>query len=202
MERRDAACLHADANGYCRLITADVRSTVETLTACQAVMERMVRCHGGRVVDTAGDSLLAEFTGVAAAVWCAVDIQRALQAHNDTLPADRRLEFRVGIDAGEVLAVSGRIYGDCVNIAARVQQLATPGSICLAGSAFDLIDDTVPLGFQYLGERAVKNIDSPVRLYRVDWAEPARRPAPPTTALSRRATDHAMATNPRAGHAS
>jgi adenylate cyclase len=167
MERRLAACLHADVTGYCRLIAADVESTVRTLTAYRGLMIRMVDEHGGRVVDTAGDSFLAEFTSVSGAVRCAVYIQRELEAHNASLPESRRLEFRVGIDLGHVIVESGRIYGDCVNIAARVQQGAPPGSISVAGSAYDQIDDVLPLRFEYLGERAVKNIDKPQRVYRV-----------------------------------
>jgi adenylate cyclase len=167
MERRLAACLHADVSGYCRLITTDVESTVRTLTAYRDIMIRVVADHEGRVVDTAGDSFLAEFASVSGAVRCAVHIQRELEAHNSVLPPSRRLEFRVGIDLGHVIVDEGRIYGDCVNIAARVQQEATPGSICLAGAAYDHIDDPLPLRFEYLGERTVKNIDTPQRVYRV-----------------------------------
>jgi class 3 adenylate cyclase len=167
MERRLAACLHADVTGYCRLIAADVESTVRTLTAYRAVMSRVVAKHGGRVVDTAGDSFLAEFGSVTGAVRCAVYIQRELEAHNAPLPASRRLEFRVGIDLGHVIVEGGRIYGDCVNIAARVQQDAPPGSICVAGAAYDDIDDALPVRFEYLGEHVVKNIAKPQRVYRV-----------------------------------
>ena len=168
MERRLAACLHADVTGFCRLIASDVESTVITLTAYRDLIIRVVAEHEGRVVDTAGDSVLAEFNSVSAAVRCAVNIQRELESHNAVLSPDRRLEFRVGIDLGHVIVESGRIYGDCVNIAARVQQGAPPGSISLAGTAYDGIDDTLPLRFAYLGEQAVKNFDKPQRVYRVE----------------------------------
>jgi adenylate cyclase len=167
MERRLAACLHADVAGYCRLISADVESTVKTLTAYRDLMARLVVEHGGRVVDTAGDSFLAEFNAVTRAVRCSIYIQRALEALNAALPPNRRLEFRVGIDLGHVIVDGGRIYGDCVNIAARVQQDAPPGSICVAGAAYDHLDDALPVRFEYLGEQVVKNIAKPQRVYRV-----------------------------------
>lgn len=168
METRVIACLHADVSGYCRLINDDVESTVRTLTAYRTMMIGQVLRHDGRVVDTAGDSFLAEFASVSRAVACAVHIQRELEEHNARLPASRRLEFRVGIDLGNVVVEGERIYGDCVNIAARVQESASPGSVCLAGTAYDLVDRALlPLQFEYLGERQVKNIDKPQRIYRV-----------------------------------
>lgn len=179
MERRLAACLHADASGYCRLITADVQSTIRTVTAYQALMASLVAKHGGRVVDTAGDSLLAEFASASDALECAVEIQRELERHNAELPPARRLEFRLGIDLGEILAEGGRIYGDCVNIAARVQQTAAPGSICIAGSAYDHIGTGLPLRYDYLGERVLKNFHKPLRIYHVDW-----RPGSPVVGLT------------------
>lgn len=167
MERRLSACLHADVTGFCRLIAADVESTVRTLTAYRELMTRLVDEHDGRVVDTAGDSVLAEFNSVTGAVRCAIHIQRELESHNAVLPPSRRLQFRVGIDLGHVIVESGRIYGDCVNIAARVQQDAPPGSICVAGAAYDDLDAALPVSFEYLGEHVVKNIDKPQRVYRV-----------------------------------
>jgi adenylate cyclase len=168
MKQRLAACLHADVTGYCRLIGTDVQSTVKTLTAYRAMMTRTVIRHGGRVVDTAGDSFLAEFAHVTGAVRCAIDLQRELKRHNAGLPADRRLEFRVGIDLGDVVVAGQRIYGNCVNTAARVQQIASPGSVCIAGSAYDHVDSALPVHFEYLGERMVKNIRTPLRVYRVE----------------------------------
>ena len=168
MKHRGAACLYADVSGYCRLVGRDVHSTVETLTAYRELMARLVHTHGGRVVDTAGDSFLAEFPTISRAVRCAVGLQAELARHNARLPADRRVEFRVGIDLGEVLVHEGRIYGHCVNTAARVQGLAAPGSVCIAGSAYDRLDATLPLRFQYLGEHVVRNIDEPLRVYRVE----------------------------------
>jgi adenylate cyclase len=168
METRVVACLHADASDYCRLINTDVESTVRTLTAYRTMMVDQVVRHGGRVVDTAGDSFLAEFSSVSRAVACAIRIQRELEEHNALLPESRRLEFRVGIDLGNVVVDGERIYGDCVNIAARVQQSARPGSVCLAGAAYDQIESLVPWSFKYLGEQLVKSFDKPQRIYRVE----------------------------------
>lgn len=144
---------------------------MRTLTAYRAVIRRVVAKHRGRVVDVAGDSFLAQFPSAVGAVQCALEIQRKLAARNAVLPADRRLEFRVGIDVGHVLVDSGRIYGDCVNIAARVQEVAPPGGICVAGSAYDCITPATPLRLDYLGERQAKNIERPVRIYQVAGRE-------------------------------
>jgi adenylate cyclase len=168
MKHRGAACLYADVSSYCRLISDDVQSTVRTLTAYRTLMARLVARHGGRVVDTAGDSFLAEFATISRAVRCAVGLQQELSRHNADLPTSRRVEFRVGIDLGDVLVHDGRIYGHCVNTAARVQAIASPGSVCIAGSAYDRIDAALPLQFEYLGEHVVRNIDEPVRVYRVE----------------------------------
>jgi class 3 adenylate cyclase len=181
MEQRLATCLHADVYGYCRLIADDVEATVRTLTTYRTMMSNIVSAHGGRIADTAGDSLLAEFPSVSGAVRCAVDIQREVGALNAQLPPRRRVEFRVGIALGHVLVEEGRIYGDCVNIAARVQEMAAPGSVCVAGSVHDHVDGPLPVCFDYLGERSVKNIDTPVRIYRVDCRQ-ERAGAPAWTA--------------------
>jgi class 3 adenylate cyclase len=120
------------------------------------------------VVDVAGDSFLAEFSTIARAVRGAIDLQRELGHHNSALPPGRRVEFRVGIDLGNVLVHGGRIYGNCVNTAARVQSIAPPGSVCIAGSAFDRLDTPLARRFEYHGEHLVKNIDRPLRVYRTE----------------------------------
>lgn len=168
MEHRFVTCLYADISGYSRLTTADVEGTVRRLTSYQAMILRIVARHRGRVVDLVGDSLLAEFPAVAVAVQCAVEIQRQLGARNAGLPPHRRMEFRIGIEIGDVLVESGRLFGNCVNVAARVQEVAAAGSICLSGSAFDRIDGSLPLSVEYLGERTVKNIEKPLRIYQVN----------------------------------
>jgi len=161
------ACLNADISGYSRLIAADVEKTVRILKTVQAVLGTIITKHGGRVVDLVGDNLLAEFDTVACAVRCGVEMQRALELRNASLPVRWRLRFRIGIELGDVLALDGRLYGNCVNVAARVQQLANPGSVYLAGAAYDDVDGSLPLRFEDLGEHAVKNTDSPLRIYRV-----------------------------------
>jgi adenylate cyclase len=166
MEFRRAACLYADVSGYCRLINRDTRSTARVLATYRGAMTRIIARYGGRVVDVAGDSLLAEFRTADAAVRCGVKLQRAVEARNARLPVHQRLRFRIGIELGDILAEQGRIYGDCVNIAARVQQVAQPGGICLGGRAWDHIDPSiVPMNFEYLGERFMKNVDMPQRVY-------------------------------------
>ncbi len=168
MKRRIAACLYADVSGFCRLIGTDVQSTVRTMTAYKALMARLVSKHAGRVVDTAGDSFLAEFATISGAVRCGLALQEELSRHNAGLPPGRRVEFRVGIDLGDVLVHEGRVYGNCVNNAARVQAIAAPGSVCIAGGAYDHMDAALPVQFEYLGEHAAKNIDRPLRVYRVE----------------------------------
>src|SRR5215831_19117058 len=130
--------------------------------------------HGGRVVDAPGDNVLAEFASVVDAVQCAVDIQRELQSRNAELPASRRMRFRIGINLGDVIVEGERLYGDGVNIAARLQSLAEGGGICLSGTAYDQIEGKLPLACEFAGEHTVKNIARPVRVYRLrlDSREP------------------------------
>jgi class 3 adenylate cyclase len=167
MEHRLVACLHADVSGYSRLIADDVEETARTLATYQQMIGRVVATHGGVVIDVSGDSLLAAFSTVPAAVRCAVEVQRQLRVRNGELPPHRRMQFRVGIEFGDVVADGGRLYGDCVNVATRVQEVAAPGRICLAGSAFDGLGGTLSLPVEYLGKRTVKNIRRPLRIYRI-----------------------------------
>ena len=162
------ACLHADVVGYCRLIAHDVTSTVRTLTAHRAMMIEAITRQGGTVIDTAGDSLLATFSGAGDAVACAVEIQQELARRNARLLPERRITFRIGIELGDALVEDGRVYGHCVNVAARVQQAAQPGSIYVAGRAHDDIEGALPWRLEYVGRSSVKSIDEPQRLYRVN----------------------------------
>jgi class 3 adenylate cyclase len=166
--RKLAAILSADVEGYSRLMGQDEEATVRTLTACRDVMTNLIQQFRGRVVDAPGDNVLAEFSSVVDAMQCAVEIQRVLKARNTELPENRRMEFRIGINLGDVIEERDRIYGDGVNIAARVEGLAEPGGICLSGSAYEQIENKVPLRYEYLGEHMVKNIIKPVRVYRAD----------------------------------
>jgi adenylate cyclase len=171
INRKLTAILSADAKGYSRLMGEDEVSTVQLLKECREIMAKLIQQHRGRVVDSPGDNLLAEFGSVVDATGCAVKIQEALQIKNAELSENKRLEFRIGINLGDVLEDVDRIYGDGVNIAARIEGLADPGGICISRTAYDQIKNKLELGYEYLGEHSVKNIAEPVRVYRV-LAEP------------------------------
>src|SRR5438874_465958 len=166
IERKLAAILSADVKGYSRLMGEDEVATIRTLTAYQEAMTTFIQQHRGRVVDASGDNLLAEFASVVDAVQCAVEIQRELKTKNADLPAPQRMEFRIGINVGDVIVEGERIYGDGVNIAARLEGLAEPGGICISGTVYDQIKNKLPLEYESLGEQVVKNIAEPVRVWR------------------------------------
>jgi adenylate cyclase len=166
-KRKLTAILSADVKGYSRLMGEDEVATVRTLTAYREAMTTLVEHHRGRVVDSPGDNILAEFASVVDAVQCAVEIQQVLKARNAQLPENRRMEFRIGINLGDVIEEEGRIYGDGVNIAARLEGLAEPGGICISGTVYEHVRSKLTLWNEYLGEHSVKNIVEPVRVYRV-----------------------------------
>jgi adenylate cyclase len=145
----------------------DEVATIRTLTTYREVMANLIQRHGGRVVDSPGDNLLAEFGSVVDAAQCAVAVQEELKTKNAELPENRRMEFRIGINLGDVVVEGERIYGDGVNIAARIESLAQGGGICISGTVHDQIENKLALGYEYLGEKAVKNITKPVRVFRV-----------------------------------
>jgi adenylate cyclase len=165
--RRLAAILCADVQGYSRLMGADEEGTVRSLKAAHTLMSGLVEGHRGRVVNAPGDSVLAEFASVVDAVSCAAAIQDGLGARNAALPEERRLAFRIGINLGDVIVEDGALYGDGVNVAARLESLADAGGIVVSASAYEQVRDKLKLGFEDLGENAVKNIARPVRAYRV-----------------------------------
>jgi adenylate cyclase len=166
-KRKLSAILSADVKGYSRLMGENEATTVQTLKAYREVMTSHIQQHRGRVVDSPGDNLLAEFGSVVDALECAVKIQHELKAKNSELPEKSRMEFRIGVNLGDVIEDEERIYGDGVNVAARVEGLADGGGICISGTAYDQIANKLPLGYEYLGEQTVKNIEKPVRVYRV-----------------------------------
>jgi adenylate cyclase len=166
IKRKLTAILSADVKGYSRLMGEDEEWTVRTLKGYKEVMRSLIQQHRGRIVDAPGDNILAEFASVVDAVQCAVEIQQVLRAKNGLLPENRRMEFRIGINLGDVIEEGKRIYGDGVNIAARVEGLAEPGGICISESAYQQIENKLPLRYDYLGEHEVKNIAKPVRVYR------------------------------------
>jgi adenylate cyclase len=167
VKRKLTAILSADVKGYSRLMGDDEEWTVRTLNACKEVIGSLVGQHRGRVVDAPGDNLLAEFSSVVDALRCAVEIQQALRTKNTPLPETRRMEFRIGINLGDVIEEGSSIYGDGVNIAARIESTAQPGGISLSGTAYDQVKNKVPLVYDYAGEETLKNIADPVRVYRV-----------------------------------
>ena len=175
MERKLAAILSADVHGYSQLMGEDEEATIRTLTAYRTVITALIQHHRGRVVDSPGDNLLAEFASAVDAVRCAVEIQRDLKGRNAALPRERRMAFRMGINVGDVIIEGERLYGDGVNIAARLEGLAEPGGICISGTVYDQIETKLALGYEYLGEQMVKNITKPVRVWRV-WLEESERP--------------------------
>ena len=165
--RKLTAILSADVAGYSRLMQDDEAATVKTLEAYKQIISDLVKQHRGRVVDSPGDNLLAEFASVVDAVQCAVASQKELQARNTELPENRKMQFRIGVNLGDVIEEESRIYGDGVNIAARLESLADPGGICVSKTAFDQIETKLPFGYEFLGEQTVKNIAKPVGAYRV-----------------------------------
>ena len=175
VKRKLTAILSADVKGYSRLMGEDEEWTVRTLNAYKAAISSLVQQHRGRVVDSPGDNILTEFASVVDAVQCAVEIQQVLKAKNALLPENRRMEFRIGINLGDVIEEEDRIYGDGVNIAARLEGLAEAGGICISGSAYEQIENKLPLRYEYLGEHEVKNIVKPVRAYRaqIEPGEPS-----------------------------
>ncbi|HUE46726.1 MAG TPA: adenylate/guanylate cyclase domain-containing protein [Aestuariivirgaceae bacterium] len=167
MKRRLAAILSADVAGYSRLMGADEEDTLRRLTECRKVFFDYIQRHGGRVVNAPGDALLAEFGSVVHAIAAAVEVQRELAERNRGLPEERCMRFRIGINVGDVMVQSDLIYGDGVNIAARLESLAEPGGVCISGSAHDQAEDKLPLRYEDLGEQPVKNIKKPVRAYKI-----------------------------------
>ena len=166
-KRKLTAILSADAVGYSRLMRDDEEATVRDIASHRVLITEIVKKHHGRVIDSPGDNILAEFASVVDAVNGAVKIQEEIKKRNADTPKDRRMEFRIGINLGDVIEEEDRIYGDGVNIAARVEGLAAGGGIAISGIVYDSIKDKLKLGYQYLGEQDVKNIPEPIRVYRL-----------------------------------
>src|SRR5574341_2196303 len=175
-KRKLAAILSADVVGCSRLMAADEAATVATLKAYRDIIARLVARQGGRVVNAPGDALLAEFPSAVEAVQAAVEVQKSLEGHNIELEPQRRMQFRIGVNLGDVIEeADGTIYGDGVNIAARMEALAEGGGVCISSAVHDAIEGKLAFGFDFLGEQQVKNITKPVRVYRV---RAEARPAP------------------------
>jgi len=167
VKRKLTAILSADVKGYSRLIAKDEVGTLQTLNAHKEAIANLIRDHHGRVVDAPGDNLLAEFASVVDAVECGVEIQRELRARNDKVSVHRKMEFRIGINLGDVVEEENKIFGDGVNIAARIGNLADGGGLCISGIVYDQVRNKIPLKYEYLGKQKVKNIVGAVKVYRV-----------------------------------
>ena len=169
VRRKLAAILSADVQGYSRLMGDDEVATIRTLTAYRELMAQTIQQHAGRVVDSPGDNLLAEFSSVVDAVQCAVEVQTELAIRNAELPENRQMHYRMGINVGDVVVEDERIYGEGVNIAARLESLAEGGGICISGAVHEQIANKLDLVFTYQGEQRVKNIAKPIQVYQVRW---------------------------------
>jgi class 3 adenylate cyclase len=185
VKRKLAAILAADAVGYSKLMSANEEGTMKILAAHRAVIDGIIEFHEGRIINTAGDSVLAEFGSPVEAVRCAVEIQDALKTRNDSLPETQRLLFRIGVNLGDVMEKGSDLLGDGVNVAARLESIAEPGGICVSSSVYDQIAGKLDLGFVNIGTQSLKNIQRPIQVYRVErggmrmpGAAPAPKPMP------------------------
>lgn len=172
IKRRLSCILAADAVGYSAHMSRDEVGTVRVLAAHRAVIDGIIAFHEGRIVGTAGDSVLAEFSSVVEAVRCAVEIQEAIKTRNDSLPPAQQMVFRVGINLGDVVVRDNDLLGDGINVAARLETLAEPGGICISSGVYDQITGKLDLGFEDIGEQNLKNIMRPIRVYRISGARP------------------------------
>ena len=185
IKRKLATILSADVAGYSQLMGADEEGTLRLLAAHRAIVDSIIGLHDGRVVNTAGDSVLAEFTSPVEAIRAATEIQEALKTRNESLPEARRMLFRIGVNLGDVMVNGDDLLGDGVNVAARLQALAVPGGVCISGSVFDQIEGKLSLRFQDMGDQTLKNIARPVRALALHGLA-SKAPAPPVRRRTRR----------------
>jgi adenylate cyclase len=178
VSRRLVAVFAADVEGYSRLMGADEVGTLKGLTERRAILDKFIGDHRGRIANTAGDSVLAEFGSAVDAVQCAVDAQTALAEANSSIAPDRRISFRIGIHVGDVMVRGGDLFGDGVNIAARLQSIAEPGGVCISGATYDQVRKVLPMTFADLGAQHVKNIQEPIKAYQVGAPSKTREAAP------------------------
>jgi adenylate cyclase len=177
VSRRLVAVFAADVEGYSRLMGADEVGTLQGLTERRAILDRFIGEHRGRIANTAGDSVLAEFGSAVDAVQCAVEAQTALAEANAGVTPDKQINFRIGVHIGDVMVRAGDLFGDGVNIAARLQTLAKPGGVCISGATYDQVHKVLPITFADLGAQWVKNIQEPIRAYQVGAPSETREAA-------------------------
>src|SRR6201997_4784449 len=175
-KRKLTTILHADVVGFSRLMGQDEAGTHQALGALRRAIDPLITAHGGRIVGTAGDSVLADFSSVVDALSCAVEMQQASRVINDPLPTERRLELRIGVNLGDVIVDGDDIFGDGVNIAARLESLAQPGTVCISQTVYDQVKNKLALAYRPLGDPRVKNIAEPVRAYAVGLPAAVPRP--------------------------
>jgi class 3 adenylate cyclase len=187
VKRKLAAILAADAYGYSRMMGADEEGTLRVLAGHRAVIDGIIALHEGRIVGTAGDSVLAEFESAVEAVRCAVETQDALKTRNDSLPEGERMLFRIGVNLGDVMVSGDDLHGDGVNVAARLESIAEPGGVCISSSVYDQITGKLNLGFVDIGDRELKNIARPIHVYQLAGTAPVKpiAPAAPKAPASR-----------------
>ena len=174
-KRKLAAILHADVVAFSRLMGEDEAGTHQALGRLRRAVDPLIVAQGGRIVGTAGDSLLADFSSVVDALNCALEMQRAARAINDPIPPERRLELRIGVNLGDVIVDGDDIFGDGINIAARLQALAKPGTVCISQTVYEQVRNKLDFHYRPLGSHRVKNIAEPVRAYAVEEAATAPR---------------------------
>ena len=184
VKRRLTCILAADAVGYSQQMGQDEEGTIRVLSAHRAVIDGIIAFHQGRIVSTAGDSVIAEFSSAVDSVRCAVEIQEALKTRNDSLPEHRQMRFRIGVNLGDVVVKNEDLLGDGVNVAARLETMAEPGGICISSSVYDQITGKLDLGFQDIGDQSLKNISRPIHVYRVSGAGAPLRVPPATPSVS------------------
>jgi class 3 adenylate cyclase len=172
LERRLATILMADVVGYSKMMGENEERTIEILRGHREIFDEMLKVHRGRIFNTAGDAILAEFPSAVDAVRCATEVQAALRTRNDHLPPEQRMWFRIGVNLGDVVVQHGDLLGDGVNVAARIQTVAEPGGVCIAGSVYDQIQNKLSLHFRQLGERTFKNIAQPIRTFSIEDSSP------------------------------
>ena len=178
VKRRLTTLLCADVEGYSRLMEADEAGTLATLRRYRDAMATLIERHDGRIVNTWGDAIIAEFPSVVEAVQCAVETQQEISGYNGGLPEPQRMRFRIGINLGDVMMEGDDVYGDGVNIAARLQELADPGGILISGPVYDQVHNKLSMGFDCLGQQHLKNVVNPVTGYRVLQVGAPKRPRP------------------------
>jgi len=177
VSRRLVAVFAADVEGYSRLMGTDEVGTLKGLTERRAILDGLIGDHRGRIANTAGDSVLAEFGSAVDAVQCAVEAQAALAEANAGVPSDRQINFRIGVHMGDVMVRAGDLFGDGMNIAARLQTLAAPSAVCISGATYDQVRKVLPMTFVDLGLQRVKNIQEPIRACQVGEPSETREAA-------------------------